>query len=457
MTGNVFYKASRRGPGPQRSRRSRARYGAAFSMAALLLLVPMLFIGCGGVSAEKVPGPPRANAEEMPPTGPGSAPEASQAASPSVSNAEAPLTPDTLDNVEQAVARPAADAPRPQPGLLQPGLVRTGVGKMVEVAFADIHGPKPVKSEVGEIVGNAIAAIPGPEPVKSGVEEIVGNAIAAIPEPETGIITAAAERVAREVAAYIPLKSEPADYTRFFVANAINRYQTQGLDATLDYYNREQSVDGQWYVFIIDGNGMVVGHPDARRLGLDLKGWVGTDANGYNFGKDMLSASKEGRWVSYAYRNPERGGIGPGHTGALEYKHVWVVRHDGLLFASGWHVTADQYTRFVVDEAIARYQAGGLDDTLAYYNSPGSVDSQWYVFIADRSGEIAGHHDPDWLGRSVDDLLGAEGFSASGEGAWVNGEDVNPATGELEDKHFWVVEHDGLTFGSGWHHDVPGG
>jgi len=31
-----------------------------------------------------------------------------------------------------------------------------------------------------------------------------------------------------------------------------------------------------------------------------------------------------------------------------------------------------------------------------------------------------------------------------------------PATGEIEDKHFWLVEHDGLVFGSGWHHDVQG-
>ena len=35
-------------------------------------------------------------------------------------------------------------------------------------------------------------------------------------------------------------------------------------------------------------------------------------------------------------------------------------------------------------------------------------------------------------------------------------EDSNPATGEVEDKHFWLVEHDGLVFGSGWHHDESG-
>ena len=86
-----------------------------------------------------------------------------------------------------------------------------------------------------------------------------------------------------------------------------------------------------------------------------------------------------------------------------------------------------------------------------------SVDNQWYVFLADGNGSIVGHHDPGWLGRSLDDLLGVgEGFTATGDGAWVNGEDVNPATGEVEDKHFWVVEHDGLVFGSGWHHDETG-
>ena len=28
------------------------------------------------------------------------------------------------------------------------------------------------------------------------------------------------------------------------------------------------------------------------------------------------------------------------------------------------------------------------------------------------------------------------------------------AMGEIEDKHFWFVEHDGLVFGSGWRHDA---
>ena len=37
----------------------------------------------------------------------------------------------------------------------------------------------------------------------------------------------------------------------------------------------------------------------------------------------------EGRWVEYVYLNP--------NTGFRELKHSWVVRHDGLIFGSGWY------------------------------------------------------------------------------------------------------------------------
>ena len=77
--------------------------------------------------------------------------------------------------------------------------------------------------------------------------------------------------------------------------------------------------------------------------------------------------------------------------------------------------------------------------------------------IADGEGKTVAHYDPDWLGRDLRDLLGVELPLASGEALWLTHQDVNPATGEVEDKHFWVVGHDGLIFGSGWHHDESGG
>ena len=43
----------------------------------------------------------------------------------------------------------------------------------------------------------------------------------------------------------------------------------------------------------------------------------------------MLKADEKGLWVDYLFLNPD--------TGNQEYKHSWVVRHDGLLFGSGWY------------------------------------------------------------------------------------------------------------------------
>ena len=138
------------------------------------------------------------------------------------------------------------------------------------------------------------------------------------------------------------------------------------------------------------------------------------------------------------------------------YKHVWVVRHDGLLFASGWHISADEYTKFVVDEAIARLHEEGLEATLAYYNSSDSVDAQWCMFIATPEGEVLGHYNAEDFAVHLQEMLDDGSFTATEEGVWVNHEDVNPVTGEVEDKHFWLVKHDGLVFGSGWHHDESG-
>ena len=35
-------------------------------------------------------------------------------------------------------------------------------------------------------------------------------------------------------------------------------------------------------------------------------------------------------------------------------------------------------------------------------------------------------------------------------------QDVNPATGQQESKHAWLISHDGMTFGSDWYHDDQG-
>ena len=78
------------------------------------------------------------------------------------------------------------------------------------------------------------------------------------------------------------------------------------------------------------------------------------------------------------------------------------------------------------------------------------------MLVATLDGELLGHYNSDELGPHLEEMLGAESLGATEEGVWVTHEDLNPVTGEIEDKHFWLVEHDGLVFGSGWRHDESG-
>ena len=297
---------------------------------------------------------------------------------------------------------------------------------------------------------------------RAEVEEIVTAAIAAIPEPRPGLTADEAGRIAQAAIAAVPSRTAPAEYTRFFVDSAVARYQTQGLNETLAHYNSAQSIDGQWYVFIIDGNDLVIAHPEPERLGLDVKGWVGTDANGYEFGPEMLSATEEGKWVSYVYRNPASGGIGSGFDD-VELKNVWVKRHDGLLFASGWYIDADAFTQVLVSAAVDKYRELGLDGTMAYFASPGSVlagletavgyynsaetvDGHWFAFIGGPDGKIVGHSDFSMIGGDTLDQFGAADFDATHAtetGEWV----------ESETLRVYVAGYDGYVFGSGWSRD----
>ena len=349
-------------------------------------------------------------------------------------------------------------------------LSRADVQEIVRQEMAAGAAPTPepglTAAQVEEIVREAIAGIeqvePDPGLSHEQVEEIVRAAIAGIPTPQPGLTADDAERIARSAVASIPSRSAPADYTRFFVANAVSLYGSYGLEATLAYYNRPESIDGQWYVFIVDENGTVIGHPDAQRLGLDLNGWVGTDANGYNFGPEMLAATEEGKWVSYVFRNPEKGSIGPGARGDFELKNVWALRHDGLIFASGWYIEADEFTQRLVSIAVDKFREGGLPATIAYflspdsalagleaaidyYNSAETVDGQWFAFIGDPEGSIVGHSDPMEIGKGIQEVFGDAELGGAQDGKWVTSESLR----------VWVAEYDGYLFGSGWQQDAP--
>ncbi len=282
-----------------------------------------------------------------------------------------------------------------------------------------------------------------PAPTTESEPDEVGITVS--PEPEdTGIAVS---------------KDQPLAYAQALVQQAITHYERNGREETIDFYNTDESLDGDWHVFILDEEGYIVSMAA-------FPNWVGVHDsefkghNHYPAGQMVIDgAREEGIQVDY---------LASGLFGSVELKHLWVVKHDGLVFASSsWSGGArskddqPEYTQEHVRLGIGLYEASGLDAALAYYNSPDSVDDQWYVFIVDtQTGHTIGHFNPDLRNRDPslrvdstgyfygDDLLGA-----TESGNWIQYVITNPGNGEEQLKHTWAVLHEGYIFASGWYEE----
>lgn len=58
------------------------------------------------------------------------------------------------------------------------------------------------------------------------------------------------------------------------------------------------------------------------------------DATGYTYGDDLVSATEEGKLISYVLFSPE--------TDKEECKYTWIVLHDCLYFGSGFYKGQDK-------------------------------------------------------------------------------------------------------------------
>ena len=231
--------------------------------------------------------------------------------------------------------------------------------------------------------------------------------------------------------------ADPEEYTVTYVENAIARYDRDGLEVMKHYYNSVASFEGQWYMFIMDANDLYIVHPVFPHLiGTDIKGVVDTD--GYELGEEIAKATEEGHWVDYLWPHP--------FTLQDAQKVAYVVRHDGLIFASGYYPEEEPwvYTQAYVAEAIAYYDREGLEATVAYYNSPESVDGQWFLNMVDADSTLlTSPLFPNQIGQIVefpDPTLVTE------EGEWFKSRAYNPLAPEKDQLYIWAIRHDGLLF-----------
>ena len=79
------------------------------------------------------------------------------------------------------------------------------------------------------------------------------------------------------------------------------------------------------------------------------------------------------------------------------------------------------------------------------YNTSGAFEGEWSAFIADRHGSIVWHFNPDRLGVSLEDLLGAGTSDIDKDGVWLTSESMR----------VWAVKYDGWVFGAGWYQVPP--
>lgn len=201
------------------------------------------------------------------------------------------------------------------------GLNEAEVMAAVQAAPSKMPEPGISATQVEAATQQVVATMPEPGVTQSEVQALIGVAVADLPEVNTGLTAEEARRPAPYTATTFLPKTSPSEYTKFCVSNTMRRYETEGSGATLPYYNWTDSIDGQWYVLVVDEEGEVISRLNAHVLGENLDGPLETDAERYDFWSEMLAATAEGKWVAHGYNDPGNGNVGGAHLVYVELEH----------------------------------------------------------------------------------------------------------------------------------------
>ena len=156
-------------------------------------------------------------------------------------------------------------------------------------------------------------------------------------------------------------------------------------------------------------------------------------------------------WVTYTFHNPS--------TDTEQLKRTYLELRDGLVFGSGYYIL-DSQVQAVVYGHILEYINKGKDAAFAHLNAVPKEAISAYTFVVDpETGDTRAQNVdpaligmPDWdaiaSALSITDIL--EDLETE-PGVWASYAHTNPATGETENKHTWLIIHDGLIFGSGYY------
>ena len=256
---------------------------------------------------------------------------------------------------------------------------------------------------------------------------------------------------------------DPDDaYTMAYVQQAIGYYRSNGRDATIEYYSlitEDRGVpslgpDGR-YLFLVDPANYVLLASPIHYLNNQVMRLI---APGGPFHAEVAQADEKGVWVQSLRPNVS--------TGQQEPARYFIVLHDGLLFMSAHQIIQENVeaaTREYVNKAIGFYQQYGPLATESYYNSPASVEGQFYLFMTDENDIYIVHPiESERIGTDIKEVtddagnpLGQRIAQATEEGIWVEYYWPHPVTGEKELKTTWAIRYDGKIFASGYYTASP--